>query len=63
MQSKRSAWGYQHMSRFWTKGIFEQPLVKELQYYMRLDTDSLILSPVFDIFEDAARRGVKYGYR
>ena len=62
-QSKRSTWGYQHMSRFWTRTIFEHARVAVLDYYLRLDTDSLLLSPLLDVFEDAARRGIKYGYR
>jgi len=62
-QSKRSAWGYQHMSRFWARTIFEHARVAALEFYLRLDTDSLLLSPLLDVFEDAARRGVKYGYR
>jgi len=62
-QSKRSKWGYQHMSRFWIRTIFEHKAVLELEYYMRMDTDSMFLSPVFDIFQDAKERGVMYGFR
>lgn len=40
------------MIRFWMKSIFERPEIKKLDYYMRLDTDSFILTPVeFDLFK------------
>ena len=63
LHSKRSAWGYQHMSRFWVRTVFEHPRVAALDFYLRLDSDSLLLSPVLDLFQDAALRGIKYGYR
>jgi len=56
VQAKRSAWGYQHMSRFWMKTIFQHARVAELEFYLRLDTDSLLLSPLLDLFADAAHR-------
>ena len=42
-QSKRSRWGYQHMSRFWMRTIFEHARVAALDFYLRLDTDSLVV--------------------
>eukprot|EP01135_Chromosphaera_perkinsii_P009464 Nk52_evm7s1763 gene=Nk52_evmTU7s1763 len=53
--------GYNHMIRFWFKLVFDHPLVRQLDYYLRLDTDSLILSEIsgnlFDLGEE-----VKYAY-
>lgn len=46
--------GYNHMIRFWMRNLFELPEIGALDYYMRLDTDSYILSPIhFDIFRVA----------
>lgn len=45
--------GYNHMIRFWMTYFFDQPDIKGLDYYMRLDTDSFILSKIeFDIFQE-----------
>eukprot|EP01135_Chromosphaera_perkinsii_P009471 Nk52_evm14s1763 gene=Nk52_evmTU14s1763 len=53
--------GYNHMIRFWFKMVFEHPLVKQLDYYCRLDTDSYIESDIekdlFELGED-----IKYAY-
>jgi hypothetical protein len=38
LQAKRSAWGYQHMSRFWVKTIWQHPRIQKLEYMLRLDT-------------------------
>jgi mannosyltransferase len=56
--------GYQHMCAFWWKWVFEHPKVRELEYFMRLDTDSLIKSPVtVDLFQLMKTKGYYYGYR
>ena len=62
-QSKRSEWGYQHMSRFWLRTVLEHPAVASLEWYLRLDTDSRFTTPLLDLFADARARGVAYGYR
>ncbi|EKX40271.1 hypothetical protein GUITHDRAFT_113748 [Guillardia theta CCMP2712] len=63
VHSKRSAWGYQHMSRFWVRGVFEHAAVRELEMFMRLDTDSFFATPLLDVFQDAQERNISYGYR
>jgi len=56
--------GYAHMISFWWKTIFEHPKVRELEYYMRMDTDSVITSPVpYDWFDVMSKGGFTYGYR
>jgi hypothetical protein len=56
--------GYAHMIAFWWKRVFEHPSVRELEYFLRLDTDSIINSPVsFDWFEVMKKGGFTYGYR
>jgi hypothetical protein len=41
------------MIRFWMTYFFDQPDIQKLDYYMRLDTDSFILSKIkFDIFQE-----------
>ena len=56
--------GYNHMISFWWKWIFDHYLIREFDYFMRLDSDSYIESPIeYDIFEVMRERGIKYGYR
>lgn len=56
--------GYRHMCHFFANDIFFHPALEGYDYYMRLDDDSFILSPVaFDVFEDMAKGGFRYGYR
>ena len=60
---KRWSVGYMHMCRFFANEIFKHPALDDFEYYCRLDTDSFILSPVlYNIFEDAKRNNIKYGY-
>jgi len=55
--------GYHLMCSFWAHEVFHHPRVKDLQYYMRLDTDSIITSKIpFDIFDLFQRNDWKYGY-
>lgn len=43
--------GYRHMCYFWTGPVFDLPEIAKLEYIMRLDTDSVILSRVkYDMF-------------
>lgn len=56
--------GYPHMISFWWKWVFEHPKVRELDYFMRLDTDSIINSPIhIDLFDVMKSGGFSYGYR
>lgn len=55
--------GYHHMCHFFANDVFHQPVVKDWEYYLRLDTDSFILSQVgYDIFEEARKKNVFYGF-
>jgi hypothetical protein len=55
--------GYRHMSRFFCRGLFELPFVRELEFYWRLDADSMLLQPVAqDPFDTMKRNGRVYGY-
>ena len=55
--------GYRHMCRFFAGEIFKNDILKEYDYYMRLDTDSFILSPLnYDIFKWAKENKCYYGY-
>ena len=54
---------YRHMCRFQSKLIYEQPIMQNLEYYWRLDDDSLILRPIeYDVFEFMKNNGFLYGY-
>ncbi len=55
--------GYRHMCWFFSGGLYKEPIMDSFKYYLRLDTDSYILSPVgYDIFEAMKTGGYKYGY-
>ena len=60
----KTHFGYNNMIRWMVRGIFEHPLLGSaggLEYYMRLDTDSRLLSPLpEDPFELMRRDGLKY---
>lgn len=56
--------GVRHMCRFYSLQIFD--ILQELgcDWYMRMDDDSFIHSPIeYDLFDYLAERGYKYGYR
>ena len=56
--------GYHHMISFWFKWVFDHPALQQLDYYMRLDTDSFILSPIkYDLFQYMRDNDYKYGYK
>lgn len=56
--------GYRHMCHFFANDIFFRPELRKYDYYMRLDDDSFILSPLkFNVFEHMRRNGKKYAYR
>ena len=56
--------GYRHMCRFHAKGVYQQPIIRGLEYYWRLDDDSLLLRNVsYDVFVFMRDRNLGYGYR
>lgn len=55
--------GYRHMCHFFANDIFLRPELADYDYYMRLDDDSFILSPLtFNVFA-RMRGGHRYAYR
>jgi len=45
--------GYKHMCRFWAGEIFKNQMIKEYDFFLRLDCDSFILEKVkYNIFEE-----------
>lgn len=51
------------MCAFFTAPIFNNPRLKDVTYYMRMDTDSLITEPLcYDPFEVMHIRQRSYGY-
>mmetsp|Transcript_42353 Transcript_42353/g.116817 ORF Transcript_42353/g.116817 Transcript_42353/m.116817 type:complete len:360 (+) Transcript_42353:80-1159(+) len=55
--------GYGNMIRWYVRGIFDHPKVRELDYYMRMDDDSALLAPFHDDpFSRMAATGKRYGY-
>ncbi|KAF9524173.1 nucleotide-diphospho-sugar transferase [Crepidotus variabilis] len=59
------AWpGYHHMCAWFIGAIFNHPRLKDVDYYMRMDTDSFIYDEVcYDPFELMVQKGKVYGYR
>jgi alpha 1,2-mannosyltransferase len=55
--------GYRHMSRFFCHGMFQLQFVQELEFYWRLDADSMLLHHVeADPFDTMKKNGRVYGY-
>lgn len=55
--------GYRHMCRFFSGEIYNHLEIKKYDYYLRLDTDSRIHTPLgYDIFEWAEKNNCEYGY-
>ena len=55
--------GYRHMCRFFSGHMYEFDIIKEYEYYLRLDTDSFIHTPInYDIFQWAKSNNCYYGY-
>lgn len=53
--------GYRSMCRFFAGAIVHHPALKDYKYYMRMDSDSYLLSPIqVDPFEYMAREGFHY---
>jgi len=55
--------GYRNMCRFFSGEFHKQEVLQNYKYYLRLDTDSYILTPLnYDIFEFARNNDLNYGY-
>lgn len=55
--------GYRHMCRFFSGEIYKNESIKQYDYYLRLDTDSFILTPLgYDLFKWAREKNCYYGY-
>jgi alpha 1,2-mannosyltransferase len=55
--------GYRHMCRFFSGEMYTYDIIKQYDYYLRLDTDSLIHTPLnYDIFQWAENNQCHYGY-
>jgi hypothetical protein len=55
--------GYRHMCRFFSGEIYKHDVFKNYDYYLRLDTDSFLLTPLnYDIFKWAIENECYYGY-
>lgn len=55
--------GYRHMCDFFAGSLYEQPVLQDYEYYLRLDTDSFILSKIpYDIFGWMKAHACEYGY-
>ena len=55
--------GYKHMCRFHSLCVYEQPLLKQLEYIWRLDGDSFILANINqDLFRFMSDKDLVYGY-
>ena len=51
------------MCRFQSKLIYEQPIMQNLEYYWRLDDDSVLLRTIeYDVFDFMKSNGFLYGY-
>lgn len=55
--------GYRHMCRFFSGEMYKFDVIKNYDYYLRLDTDSFIHTPLnYDIFEWAKENECYYGF-
>ena len=48
---KNGKWNYHNMIRFWLMDVFDHPLMDNVDYYMRVDEDSLFQSNLVNVFE------------
>ena len=56
--------GYRHMCRFHSKLVYEQPIMRLLDYAWRLDDDSELLYPIeVDVFQFMHQNDIEYGYQ
>ena len=55
--------GYRHMCRLFSGEMYKFDVIKNYDYYLRLDTDSFIHTPLnYDIFEWAKENECYYGF-
>lgn len=55
--------GYRHMCDFFSGSIYDHPVLQQYEYYLRLDTDSFILSRVrYDMFKWMKRHKCEYAF-
>jgi hypothetical protein len=55
--------GYRHMCRFFCGQVFNHPALKQYDWYLRLDSDSYLLTDIkYDVFEYMAQNNKKYAY-
>ena len=55
--------GYRNMCRFFSGEFHKQEILHNYEYYLRLDNDSYILTPLnYDIFKFAKDNDLNYGY-
>jgi len=55
--------GYRHMCRFHAKTVYEQPILRDVEFVWRLDHDSFITRDIgYDIFELMREQHVIYGF-
>lgn len=55
--------GYRHMCRFFSGEMYKQSVIRKYDYYLRLDTDSFIHTPLnYDIFAWAKNNHCDYGF-
>ena len=55
--------GYRNMCRFFSGEFHKQEVLTNYEYYLRLDTDSYILTALnYDIFSFARNQNLNYGY-
>ena len=56
--------GYRHMCRFHSKLVYEQPIMRLLDYAWRLDDDSELPYPIeVDVFQFMYQNDIEYGYQ
>lgn len=55
--------GYRHMCRFYSGEVFNLPILKDYEYYMRMDNDSFILKNVnYNVFDYMKNNNKFYAY-
>jgi hypothetical protein len=55
--------GYRHMCRWFSGEIYKHPSLQDYEWYMRLDSDSFLLSAFKnDIFEEMEEKNLTYAY-
>ena len=64
LHARKFSEGYRHMIRLYTIGLWHIVAAEGYEYVMRMDEDSLILSPIhYNLFERMRSKGVEYMYR